>query len=330
MRKPMEILLAPSGRLRDAAVLAALLAVLALALAGCGDGEASLTRLGIAQPVQRAADIPATNTFAPPVTTPLAISSTFGPRWKYSESRYDFHRGIDYYGTLGDPLLSIGNGTVVGVYPDGSAQYPNGGNVLVIRYDLASPFPWQGTTVDRIYALYLHMDTFGVSLNDPVSTGQVVGTMGQTGATTFTHLHFEIRVQTTCSLEYQLANPGVCDSGFDPHVHPYVFVGGENADQVTLSQQPGDPRVQIYEATRGDLDLNVLETNLGTLNFNRRTGIDASSTAVLDDFDYGWVVVVPDVFVSASDTIRYEFHFATTPAYLELRDIWGYGIRRTY
>lgn len=300
---------------------------LGLALAGCEDDGGSIVAAGV---VQRDADMPNANAFGPPVAAPLAISSTFGPRWKYSDGRYDFHRGIDYYGTRGDPILSIGGGTVSGLYAEGSAQYPNGGNVLVVRYDLAKPFAWKGITVDRLYAVYLHLDSFAVGLDEPVSEGQTIGAMGDSGDTAFVHLHFETRVQTTCSLEFQMANPeqACAQYGFDPHVHPYVFVGGQDENQGwTLTSEPGPPYVITYSATRGDLDLNVLDTDLGTLNFNRRAGIDAATTAALDDFDYGWVTVVPDQFLSGSDRIRYRFEFPERPRYVELLDIHGAGPR---
>ena len=77
-------------------------------------------------------------------------------------------------------------------------------------------------------------------------------------------------------------------------------------------------------------DTAATATDLGTINFNRRTGMDASSTAVLDNFDYGWVTIVPDPFSSSSQTIRYEFRFPGKPRYVELTDIYGRGIRRTF
>lgn len=282
--------------------------------------------------VTQAADIPTTDAFASPVSAPLDISSTFGPRWKISESRYDFHRGIDYFGNTGDAILSIGNGTVTGIFPVGSVQFPDGGNTLIITYTLAGPFLWQGTTVDSIHAVYLHLDQFLVSIGDGVTTGQQVATMGNTGLTTFVHLHFEIRLQTTCSLEYQIANPmaSCAQYGFDPHVHPFAFVGGQNTDTFTIDEQAGTPFVVSYETDRSDLDLGEIRTNLGTINFNLRTGIDATSTAALDNFDYGWVVIVPDVFSSTSLKIRYEFRFPTRPRFVQLTDIYGHGIRRTW
>ncbi len=298
-----------------------------LALAACEEGGGTVVPEGF---VQREADMPNTNNFSPPVEEPLAISSTFGPRWKYSDDRYDFHRGIDYYGALGDPILSIGDGVVSALYAEGSPQYPNGGNVLIVRYDLEEPFVWKDTTIDRLYAVYLHLESFAVGPGDQVSEGQTIAAMGDSGDTAFVHLHFETRVQTTCSLEYQVANPGqtCAQYGFDPHVHPYVFVGGKNENVgLGFESDDGAALVVTYQATRGDLDLNVLDTDLGTLNFNRRAGIDATSTAALDDFDYGWVTVVPDVFVSESEAIRCRFEFPERPAYVELLDIYGFGVR---
>ena len=57
---------------------------------------------------------------------------------------------------------------------------------------------------------------------------------------------------------------------------------------------------------------------------------DATSTATLDNFAYGWVTVVPDPFLSTSSTIRYEFRFPAQPRFVKLLDIHGKGIQRTY
>jgi hypothetical protein len=205
--------------------------------------------------------------------------------------------------------------------------------VLTVRHELKHPFAWQGTTVERLYAIYLHLDSFAVALDEQVGAGQIVASMGDSGETEFPHLHFEIRLQTTCSLEYQTNNPDASCAkyGVDPHVHPYVFVGGANDNSaIELETEDGSPFVVTYRATRGDLDLNELRTDLGTLNFNRRTGIDATTTAALDDFDYGWVTVVPEKFVSASGEIAYRFEFPDKPGYVELLDLYGFGIRRQF
>jgi murein DD-endopeptidase MepM/ murein hydrolase activator NlpD len=279
--------------------------------------------------VRRAPDLPVRQVYRSPVTSPEQISSTFGPRWQYSRSRDDFHRGIDFFGERGEPVFAIGDGVVVRRYAEGSKQFPNGGNTLIIRHLLAEPVQWQGKTIDKFYALYLHLEGFRVAKGERVSAGQNVGEMGSSGTTSFVHLHFEVRVQTYCSLKYQLAHPesSCAGFGFDPHVHPFPFIGGANADEVTLAERPGEPYVLYYTATRGDLDLNRIETDQGRIDFNRRTGIDARSTGTLDDFDYGWLRLSPEPFRSRSTKIRYRLEFPRRPKFVELTDIHGYAVR---
>lgn len=297
-----------------------------VAVTACGESAGPLDVSGGGTRVTRPPALEG-QLFAPPVANAVAISSTFGPRWKASASRDDFHPGIDYFGALGTPVSAIGPGVVDGVYPDGSSTYPLGGNVVVVRHPLAAPRPFHGMQVDRIYAVYLHLASIDVAEGDAVATGQQVGTMGMTGDTEFVHLHFETRVQTTCSLPYQLAHPdSSCALGFDPHVHPYLFVGGENADQIEVTALPAGNAFR-YTATRGDLDLDVIETDAGTIGFSAREGIDASSLERLDDFDYGWLRIDPQPFTSTSDQIVYDLYFAEAPRFLEVRDIHGAGLR---
>jgi len=151
--------------------------------------------------------------------------------------------------------------------------------------------------------------------------------MGKTGDTDFVHLHFETRVQSVCSLAYQQTHPD-CSVGFDPHVHPYLLVGGANVDRITVEELPADADggfTARYTATRGDLDLDVIETDVGTIGFAMRQGIDATSSVHLDDFDYGFVRLVPLDFRSDNDLWQLELHFSRAPSYVEIRDIYGKG-----
>jgi hypothetical protein len=290
----------------------------------CEETGVCVTVSGSGAPVDDIPPLVVNASFQPPVADPTAISSTFGPRYKLSAARDDFHLGIDYFGELGVPLLAISEGIVVGVFPDGSATFPNGGNVVVIEH----PFPvseFHGQLVDVVYAVYLHCDSFLVATGDLVTGGQPVATMGKTGDTDFVHLHFETRVGTPCSLGYQREHPGSCDTGFDPHVHPFMFVGGSNADAVRVEPLAGDGGFAVrFIATRGDLDLDVIETDFGMLGFVERAGLDVDH---LDDFDYGHLRLVPQPFLSTSEELVYDLHFPDRPSFLELRDIHGRGIR---
>jgi Peptidase family M23 len=292
---------------------------------GCSDAPGASLGTGVA--VARPPMLEPARMFAPPVAQASAISSTFGPRWKLSAQRTDFHPGIDYYGAIGDPLFAIGDG-VATIYRDGSTTFPDGGNVIVIEHAIP-PRLFHDQLVARMFAVYLHADSIAVADGEVVTTGQVVGTMGKTGDTDFVHLHFETRVGTPCSLIYQTAHPDSgCTTGFDPHVHPYLFVGGADANAIAVDElDETEALVVRYTATRGDLDLDVIETDLGTIGFDTRTGIDATSFETLDRFDFSFVEIVPEIFGSTSEALRYELRFPLLPGYLELRDIDGNGIR---
>ncbi len=313
----------PRMRARTAALLAA---------AGCSAGSTLCERTGRCvsiegdgAPVTAVPPLTAVELFQPPVATSDAISSSFGPRWKSSASRDDFHLGIDYPGTEGTPLLAIGDGTVDGVFADGSEMYPNGGNVVIVEHAIP-PTEFHGQPAGRIYAIYLHAATISVAVGDEVVAGQSIATMGKTGDTDFVHLHFETRVQTPCSLGYQQSHPdSACLTGFDPHVHPFLFVGSKNEDRVSVAGVPAEHGWAMrYTEYRGDLDLDVIETDLGTLGFGERLGIDVNT---LDDFDYGWIHVEPLPFLSSSDDRVFNLTFPDRPSYVELRDIHGHGVR---
>lgn len=276
--------------------------------------------------------IPAQPRYAFPVSRPERITSQFGPRWKSTEERYDFHRGIDFFGQLGEPIFALGDGHVHRVYPEGSKVYPNGGNTLILRHALRAPFAFHGKTIDSFYSLYLHLRDFHVAEGEQVREGQHIASMGNSGTTRFTHLHFEIRLGTTCSLEYQRRNPQrACAAfGFDPHVHPFLFIDGAKRGEIAVSHDPGDPYVVTYSASRADLDLNEIASDKGTLNFNTRQGIDAGTTKALDSFEYGWVRLRPERFSGRNKLLIYRLEFAEPPAFVQFTDIRGNGLRRDF
>ncbi len=265
--------------------------------------------------------------FAWPVDAPEQISSTFGPRWKSSDGRDDFHRGIDFYDARGAPLRAIGSGIVDGVYPDGSPNFPNSGNTVIVEHPLPPGSALHGTALTRVYAVYFHLQTIEVSVDQAVESGDLVGTMGDTGDTDFVHLHFEMRVETRCSLAFGTSNPdSSCALGFDPHVHPFLFLrDAPNDDEITLRRI--DATTFEVRGGRGDLDLDVIESDRGVLGFGTREGFDATSNARLDDFERGFVTLSPGEFVSASAEWSYTLEFARAPAFVEVRDVYGRGLR---
>lgn len=273
-----------------------------------------------------------------PVPNRTAISSPFGPRWKISSNRFDFHRGIDYFDADDTELYAIADGVVFD-----HRDFVDGGTTTIIEHQLSNPTAvmFHDRQINKVFAYYNHLLRRSTSVGQAVKKGQVIGTMGQTGTTTFTHLHFTTRLVGYCTLQYQVENNRVptpsseCATGFDPAVHPYLFVGADPREGLRelFEIRPKDETFAFalrYNTTRGHLDLDVIETNLGTVSFNTREGIWGKDTIEgLDDLENitSWMALYPGVFRSTSELIYYEMHFFTKPAFVEVLDIYGEGIR---
>ena len=88
-------------------------------------------------PVTRTPEVPnfynALN-WTSPVPQPTAISSPFGPRWKISSDRYDFHRGIDYFDVDDTELYAIADGVVFQ-----HREFTDGGTTTIVEHELENP-----------------------------------------------------------------------------------------------------------------------------------------------------------------------------------------------
>ncbi len=100
------------------------------------------------------------------------------------------HPGIDFSTPVGTDIYASFDGIVV------RKEFHKGmGNVLGIRNG-------------NIVALYAHLREFSVNLGDIVSSGQLLGLSGKTGAACITpHLHFELRDISRNSLKEMVFNP---------------------------------------------------------------------------------------------------------------------------
>lgn len=113
-------------------------------------------------------------TFRAPVGAPM--SSGFGPRTHPILGDVRMHTGIDYAANTGAPIKAAGNGIVVWAGPRGGY-----GNIVIIDHR------------NGLATLYAHQSRVNATLGQKVSTGQVIGFVGQTGMSTGPHLHFEVR-----------------------------------------------------------------------------------------------------------------------------------------
>ncbi len=112
--------------------------------------------------------------FAMPVRGNFRFTSGFGRRWGR------MHNGSDFAGAHGTPIYATADGVVT------HAGWQSGyGRLVKIQHDFG------------IETLYAHQTRLHVRVGERVSRGQQIGEMGNTGRSTGTHLHYEIRVGGT-------------------------------------------------------------------------------------------------------------------------------------
>ena len=101
------------------------------------------------------------------------------------------HTGVDIDAPYGTPILAAGPGTVVwadwGLFLEtpGAIEDPYG-MAVVVRMDF-------GHKDEPLYSVYAHMSEIIAIRGQHVETGDVLGLVGTTGATTGPHVHFEVR-----------------------------------------------------------------------------------------------------------------------------------------
>lgn len=121
-----------------------------------------------------------TEYWAWPTRTPYIITDYYGPRWGR------MHNGIDVSGTgHGSPLYAINDGTVV------AAVSGHGNNMN--SYGMATFGNYVDINHNNGYvSRYAHMADVYVKKGQAVRMGELIGTMGNSGYSTGTHLHLEI------------------------------------------------------------------------------------------------------------------------------------------
>jgi len=115
-----------------------------------------------------------------PIAGTITISSPFGPRSAPCATCSSIHQGVDLTPGAGTPIGAIAAGTV-----RVSTTHPEYGQYVIIDHQI------DGRLVSTLYA---HM-IFGSSPlrpGDTVAVGQLVGLVGNTGASTGAHLHLQV------------------------------------------------------------------------------------------------------------------------------------------
>ena len=130
----------------------------------------------------------------------FVLTSPFGNRISPFTRASDFHRGLDLSAPTGTAIYSTADGVVsfAGRYPlSQSVAWWRFGNVVVVNHS------------DRFITIYGHCDSVKVRAGQTVKQGEVVATVGSTGWSTNSHLHYEIRSDIEVPGVYKPVDPRI-------------------------------------------------------------------------------------------------------------------------
>lgn len=111
-----------------------------------------------------------------PLRTAFRFTSPFGYRVDPKGAGRRFHEGVDLAGNYGSPVYATADGVVV--HAGWSTGY---GRLITIKHAFG------------LETRYGHLSQIRVTVGQRVSRGQRIGDMGNSGRSTGTHLHYEVR-----------------------------------------------------------------------------------------------------------------------------------------
>lgn len=103
------------------------------------------------------------------------LSSLFGYRTDPMTGKKEFHEGLDFAGKTGTPVVAVAAGIVTW-----SSKRFGYGNMIEISHG------------NGYVTRYAHNNKNLVRVGEKVERGEVIATMGSTGRSTGTHVHFEV------------------------------------------------------------------------------------------------------------------------------------------
>lgn len=110
--------------------------------------------------------------FMMPLKSSFRFTSGFGPRWGR------MHIGADFAAAHGTPIYATADGVVT--YSGWLAGY---GRLVKVQHEFG------------METRYAHLSRSRVKVGQRISRGERIGDMGNTGRSTGTHLHYEVRVR---------------------------------------------------------------------------------------------------------------------------------------
>lgn len=110
----------------------------------------------------------------------LPVSSPYGPRFDPYFREPKFHNGIDIPVPFGTPVIAVFDGKIERIDRAGEGRGTYNGNAVFLKSAVIWTF------------CYLHLSRVDVQPGQEVKRGEVLGRVGQTGAATGPHLHFQV------------------------------------------------------------------------------------------------------------------------------------------
>ncbi len=114
---------------------------------------------------------------AGPVVMHGQLSSRFGWRERPSTGEMKLHKGVDYSGYVGEPVLALADGVV-----SFAGKVHAYGNMVELMH------------ADGLRTRYAHNDSNSVTLGQRVEQGQIIAKLGSTGRSTGPHVHVEVHL----------------------------------------------------------------------------------------------------------------------------------------
>lgn len=130
----------------------------------------------------------------------FVLTSPFGSRISPFTRAPDMHKGLDLAAPTGTPVYAAADGVVTfsGRFPiSQSVAWWRFGNVVVLNH------------ADRFITIYAHCDTTSVKAGQTVKQGEKIATVGSSGWSTNSHLHYEVRSDIETRGRYEPIDPRI-------------------------------------------------------------------------------------------------------------------------
>jgi murein DD-endopeptidase MepM/ murein hydrolase activator NlpD len=124
-----------------------------------------------------------------PLPEPVSVITRYGWQLDATTGQVGFHSGVDLDAPSGTAVLAAGSGVVAFAGEEGAF-----GNLVVINH------------AQGLQTRYGQLESIAVQPGQTVQVGDRIGTVGMTGNAQVSHLHFEVRLNS--SLGWVAENPG--------------------------------------------------------------------------------------------------------------------------